>query len=143
MHEQPCQADCIFCKIVAGDIPSLRVFENEHLVAFLDISPIAPGHTIVIPRGHYARLDDMPAEVARDLFASIPELSRAVRDGMGAEGLNLLVNNGRVAGQVVDHVHVHLIPRREADGLGFRWPASSYGEGEAESVREKIVSVLS
>jgi histidine triad (HIT) family protein len=116
-------ADCIFCKIIAGQIPCTKVYEDVTCLVFMDINPISPGHTLVVPKKHYEAITEMPADEAAALFASIPALAAAVKAALKAEALNVLQNNGRAAGQAVDHLHVHLIPRWAGDGLGFRWPA--------------------
>ena len=116
-------ADCIFCKIVAGQIPCTKVYEDAACLAFMDINPISPGHTLVIPKKHYEAIGQMPADEAAALFRPVPSLAAAVKAALGAEALNVLQNNGRAAGQAVDHLHVHIIPRWAGDGLGFRWPA--------------------
>jgi len=116
-------ADCIFCKIVAGQIPCTKVYEDAACLAFMDINPISPGHTLVVPKKHYEAIGEMSADEAAALFRPIPALAAAVKGAMKAEALNVLQNNGRAAGQAVDHLHVHLIPRSAGDGLGFRWPA--------------------
>lgn len=118
-------ADCIFCKIVAGQIPCTKVYEDAACLAFMDINPISPGHTLVVPKRHYEAITEMSADEAAALFRPIPSLAAAVKEAIGAEALNVLQNNGRAAGQAVDHLHVHLIPRWAGDGLGFRWPAKS------------------
>jgi len=125
----PSQSDCVFCKIVAGTIPSTRVFENDSTLAFLDIGPLAEGHLLVIPRDHYERIADVPSELFGAVASQAPMLGRALLEVTGAEGFNLLVNQGRAAGQVVPHVHFHLIPRKTDDGLGYRWNAGSYPAG--------------
>ncbi len=125
----PRNPDCVFCKIAARELPASVVYENETLVAFLDVNPLAEGHLLVIPRNHYTRVVDMPAEACAQLAASLPQLGHAVLEVTGAEGFNLLQNNGRVAGQVVPHVHFHLIPRKADDGLGYRWNAGTYPPG--------------
>jgi histidine triad (HIT) family protein len=117
--------DCIFCKIVAGQIPCTKVYEDATCLVFMDINPISPGHTLVVPKKHYEAITEMPAEEAAALFKPIPALAAAVKAALKAEALNVLQNNGRAAGQAVDHLHVHLIPRWAGDGLGFRWPAKS------------------
>jgi histidine triad (HIT) family protein len=116
-------ADCIFCKIVAGQIPCTRIYEDASVLAFMDINPISPGHTLVVPKKHYEAITEMPADEAAALYRPIPALAAAVKAALKAEALNVLQNNGRAAGQAVDHLHVHLIPRWVGDGLGFRWPA--------------------
>jgi histidine triad (HIT) family protein len=133
---------CVFCKIVDGRIPSWRVFEDENTLAFLDIGPLAPGHLLVIPRRHFERLWDMAEPVAAALAASLPRLSRAVVRATGADGCNVLQSNGEVSGQLVPHVHFHIIPRKSGDGLGYRWPSRTYAEGEAQAIQNRIAALL-
>jgi len=135
-------ADCIFCRIVAGDMPCARVHEDEQCMAFMDINPLQSGHILVIPRKHYELLTDMPGDDASALAAVLPRLARAVVAATGAEGFNILQANGSCAGQVVAHVHFHIIPRRGGDGLGFRWNAGEYQEGEMEECRQAIQDAL-
>ena len=134
--------NCVFCKIVAGEIPSFRVLDTPEVLAFLDVGPLAPGHTLLIPKRHYESILDVPTDALASLTAELPRLAGAILHATGATGLNVLQNTGRPAGQVVFHLHFHLIPRREGDRLGFRWDAGAYGPGEAESVRSKIVGEL-
>ena len=124
--------DCIFCKIAAGVIPAAVIYENEHLLAFLDVAPLAEGHVLIIPRDHFALVTDLPYSVSAEIAAAVPRLGRAVMDVTKAAGFNMLVNNGEAAGQVVPHVHFHLIPRVPGDGLGYRWNAGQYEAGRAE-----------
>lgn len=131
---------CIFCKIVAGDIPSAKVFQDERCLAFLDIGPLSPGHLLVIPKQHVERIWELNAETASAIAAVLPRLSKAVMEATGAEGCNILQNNGEASGQQVGHLHVHIIPRKAGDGLGYRWPAGSYGEGELDAMRQKVLS---
>ena len=133
---------CVFCKIVAGAIPSSKVFEDERCLAFLDIGPLAPGHVLVFPKTHADRLWEVAPETASAIGAQLPRLARAVMEATGAAGCNILQNNGEVSGQVVEHVHFHIIPRRAADGLPYSWPAGSYGEGEMASMQRKIQDAL-
>lgn len=136
------EPDCIFCKIVAVEIPAAVIYENESLVAFLDISPLAEGHILVIPREHYARVADLPASVCTQIAIALPKLGRALLEVTKAEGFNILANNGEVAGQVVPHVHFHLIPRKANDGLGYRWNAGSYAAGRAEEIAAAYQAAL-
>lgn len=129
---------CIFCKIIAGEVPCHRVYEDERVLAFLDIGPLARGHTLVVPRRHAVTLDELSADEAAGLFRVVPMLGRAVSRAVGAAGWNVLQNNGQAAGQAVDHVHVHLIPRREADGLGYRWPAGRLDPSDAPGLLSLI-----
>ena len=116
-------AECVFCKIVAGEIPCTKIFEDGLCLAFLDIGPISPGDTLLIPKAHYKTIHQMPADEVAHLARHIPALAAAVQKAVRAEGINVLQNNGPCSGQEVFHVHVHLIPRWPNDGLGFRWPA--------------------
>ncbi len=125
-------SNCVFCKIVAGDIPAHVVLESQLVLAFLDVGPLADGHLLVIPLEHSTSLLDLAADTAAEIAKTLPRLGRALTRVTGAEGFNVLQNNGDVAGQVVNHVHFHLIPRFEGDGLGFRWKAGSYPDGKAE-----------
>jgi histidine triad (HIT) family protein len=134
--------DCIFCKIVTGETPCLRVLETPVSLAFLDISPLAPGHTLLIPKQHCENILDVPKDVLESLSAQLPGLAGAVLEATGASGLNVLQNTGRSSGQAVFHLHFHLIPRRQDDGLGFRWNTGAYAEGEADAMRSKIRSEL-
>jgi histidine triad (HIT) family protein len=122
-------ADCIFCKIVAAEVPAAVVYEDDSVLAFLDVNPLADGHLLVVPREHYVHLVDTPAHVLSEIASVLPKLGRALTQVAGAEGFNVLQNNGRVAGQVVEHIHFHLIPRKTGDGLGYRWNAGKYPAG--------------
>ncbi|MEA2004099.1 MAG: HIT family protein [archaeon] len=110
--------DCLFCKIVLGDIPAKIVYEDDFTIAFLDISPCAEGHTVVIPKKHFERFTDMEDEDAGNLFASVKNVANAVEKAIGAQGSNIGLNNGKAAGQEVPHVHVHIIPRKKSDRGG-------------------------
>ena len=136
------QADCIFCKIARGEISCTELFADEAVLSFLDVGPLAEGHALLIPREHYERIDEMPEALVAAVTRHLPRLCRAVVQAVDAVGCNVLQNNGRVAGQVVEHVHFHIIPRRENDGLGYRWPAGSYAEGRAEEVARRIRGAL-
>ena len=109
---------CIFCRIVAGEIPAEIVLRDEHAVAFLDITPLADGHTVVIPRAHVATLEDMTPEDTAALFRAVHRLSGPVRTAVGAEGSTIGINNGAATGQTIPHVHVHIVPRWTSDGAG-------------------------
>jgi histidine triad (HIT) family protein len=135
-------ADCVFCSIVAGKIPSARVYEDEHVLAFFDINPLAEGHTLLIPRRHYETIYEMPSEVTAGLCGVLPRLARAVRAAVNAQGINILQNNGSCSGQVVMHVHFHIIPRVPGDGLGYRWPAGKYPGGRLEEVHNRVTKAF-
>ncbi|ACV47177.1 MULTISPECIES: HIT family protein [Halomicrobium] len=110
--------DCIFCSIVDGDIPGRIVHETDDAVAFLDANPLARGHTLVIPKSHHERLDDVPAEEATGLYSALHEVVPAVEAAVDAPATTVAFNNGEDAGQEVPHVHAHVVPRFEGDGGG-------------------------
>ncbi len=131
----------VFARIVAGEIPCQSVFENEHVLAFLDIRPLADGHTLVIPKQEVAHLDQLAPDVAAELGRALALVARKVVQATGAAGYNVLLNNGRVAGQEVEHVHFHIIPRREGDGLGYRWRPQERTAAELEALAARIRAV--
>ena len=134
--------DCLFCRIVAGEIPAVVVFEDKNSMAFLDHRPLFPGHTLLVPREHFETLGDLPAAQVGPLFNNAQLLSRVVEAAMEAEGTFVATNN-RVS-QSVPHLHVHIVPRRRKDGLkGFFWPRTKYkDQQEMEIVREKIIQKI-
>lgn len=130
--------DCIFCRIIADEIPSTRVYEDDAVLAFLDISPVAPGHSLVVPKAHYATMADMPFELGGPVMNALSLIGRAVMAATGAGGFNCMQNNFSAAGQVVFHVHWHIIPRFAGDGLSH-WPHAPYADTEAmSSIAERI-----
>ena len=110
--------DCIFCSIVDGEIPGRVVHETDDAIAFLDANPLARGHTLVIPKEHHERLDDVPADEATELYSTLHEVVPAVEDAVDAPATTVAFNNGEAAGQEVPHVHAHVVPRFEGDGGG-------------------------
>lgn len=131
-------AGCIFCAIVAGEHDAAIVYEDEHSLAFLDVRPLFPGHSLLVPRQHHETLGDLPAERVEPLFMAARRLSVVVRDAMGAEGSFVAINN--TVSQSVPHLHVHVVPRVKGDGLrGFFWPRTRYAdEVEMAAVAERI-----
>ena len=134
--------DCVFCRIVAGSIPAAKVYEDDNVLAFIDINPLAEGHTLLISKTHYTTIYEMPPRAAADLCSLLPRLAIAVRTAVDAQGLNILQNNGPCSGQAVMHLHFHFIPRVPADGLGYRWPARKYPPGRLEEVRDLVTQAL-
>ncbi|QGN07898.1 HIT family protein [Halorhabdus sp. CBA1104] len=110
--------DCVFCAIVAEELPSHTVFETEDALAFLDTNPLAEGHTLVVPKTHYEQLDDVPAETATEFYAALHDVVPAVEAAVDAPATTVAVNNGEAAGQEVPHVHAHVVPRFEDDAAG-------------------------
>jgi histidine triad (HIT) family protein len=135
--------DCLFCKIIAGVIPAVKVLEDAACIAFLDIGPLAAGHVLLIPRTHAQTLDELSAKDAGAMLARLPAMVRAVRSATGCEGVNVLQNNGKVAHQFVPHVHFHIIPRNTGDAFNFNWPAGKYAAGKAEQMAEAIRKAIS
>ena len=113
---------CPFCEIVAGRLPASIVYQDDTVMAFMDQTPMTPGHLLVIPKAHYRNIFDTPPEVAGNVMEVAARLAPAVRQATAAEGLNLHVSNEQVAGQVVWHLHLHILPRRYGDGFGLRVP---------------------
>jgi len=135
--------DCIFCKIIRGEIPSSKVFENEKILAFLDINPVSKGHTLVIPKTHYAGFSEIPADLLTEMGQLLQRVGQAAKTHLGSDGFNVLLNNGRAAGQRIDHAHFHLLPRSTGDGV-MGWPnVRPYAAGEMETVRSKLADALS
>lgn len=134
-------SDCIFCKIINGEIPSTKVFENEHVLAFLDISQVTKGHTLVIPKVHKENVFELTPEIAKEIFSVVPEIARAIKQEFNPIGLNTLNNNGEAAGQSVFHFHMHLIPRYgEGDGFGAVWKThtSEYTPDDLKTIADSI-----
>src|SRR5690625_4703883 len=114
--------DCLFCKIISGDIPSAKVYEDQHVYAFMDISQVTTGHTLIIPKVHTKNIYDTPANVASKLFENVPKIARAIKKAYNPVGINLLNNNEAPAGQSVFHLHLHLLPRYgRNDGFDAKW----------------------
>jgi len=135
--------DCIFCKIVRGEIPSAKVMENEKVLAFLDINPVSKGHTLVIPKAHYGTYPEMPADILSALGDALQKIGRAVKSQLNSAGFNILLNNDRAAGQLINHSHFHLIPRNVGDGVMDWPPVRPYAEGEMETIRAALAQALS
>lgn len=126
--------NCIFCKIVGGQIPSKIIYSDDHCIAFLDINPVNHGHVLVVPRHHHKDLTDLPSSVASSVASVIPILAKAIIQASQADGLNLIVNNGQAAGQTIFHGHWHLIPRFHDDPVNWPWPQGSYLGDEMNQV---------
>jgi len=133
--------DCIFCKIINGEIPAAKVYENDKAIAFLDIAPVNKGHTLVVPKEHHKDIIDTPAETLAETIKVVKKVSKAIMKATGAEGFNLGVNNGKAAGQLVMHLHFHIMPRFPDDGLKH-WPGKKYSGNEMDEIAEKIRSLL-
>jgi histidine triad (HIT) family protein len=136
-------AETLFTKIIKGEIPSHKVYEDELVFAFLDIGPLSLGHTLVIPKEPAVTLDGLSDESAAAIGRVLPRLSRAVLKATGATAFNILQNNTRLAHQFVDHVHFHIIPKfPDGKGLGIGWEAGSLEPDEGASLAQRIVAAL-
>lgn len=135
--------NCIFCKIINGEIPSAKVYEDEHVFAFLDISQVTKGHTLVIPKTHTTNIYDTPTEVASELFARVPRIANAIKKVFKPAGMNILNNNEKAANQTVFHLHFHLIPKyEEKSGFEYNWQ-SHEADYTKESLKEIADSIQS
>ena len=132
-------AETVFSKIIRGEIPSHKLYEDEQVLAFLDIAPLAPGHAVVIPKEPAVTLDQLSDDSAAALGRVLPRLCRALQAATGTREFNLLQNNGRAAHQAVDHVHFHIIPKpSEAQGLGVKWPAGKLDHASASTLAARV-----
>lgn len=135
-------SDCLFCKIVAKEIPSTPVYEDEDVYAFLDIKPVNPGHVLVVPKKHCSGFLDCGLEILPKWILATQKVAMAIKKGLNLEGLNLEQNEGAVAGQLIQHLHIHIVPRLATDGLRH-WPGKAYGSTEeAQAVADKIKGAL-
>lgn len=136
------KSETVFDKILSGEIPCHRVYEDDHVLAFLDIGPLCPGHLLVIPKERKAFVHELSDEAAAAIGRVLPRLSRAVMAATGATDYNILQNNGTAAHQVVMHVHFHVIPKCGDQGLGIGWDATSLGAEEADTLLQSMAAAL-
>lgn len=120
--------DCVFCKIIRGDLPAAKVYEDRDVLAFLDISPVAKGHTLVIPKAHHNPITETPTATLQQLIAVVQRVARAQIAGLHACGINVSQANGESAGQIVPHIHFHVIPRFDTDGPHHNWTPRQYAD---------------
>ena len=135
--------DCIFCKIIAGEIPSIKVFEDGNTVAFMDINPLSEGHLLVVPKKHFTTLFDADDESLAQTFSVVRKLALALQKALGIDSLNLLQANGRWAVQSVPHFHIHVIPRRENDGVPLDPELKPGNVKQVRKTGEAIATALS
>ena len=130
---------CIFCKIIAGEIPSSKIYEDEEFQVMLDVSPATKGHALILPKKHYANLYDLPEEYAGDAMKLAKKMVTKITDKLGCEGFNLVQNNGDLAGQTVFHFHLHMIPRYQADRQTIGWKPQEVSQEELEEIKNQII----
>lgn len=130
--------DCIFCRIAAGEIPSRTIYEDDSFRAILDISPASKGHAIILPKNHAANIYELPDEEAAKIFVVAKKVANAMKESMSCEGLNILQNNGELAGQTIFHVHVHVIPRYRDDKIVFSYEHGEPSEEDLDEIADCI-----
>ncbi|MEA5083986.1 MAG: HIT family protein [Lachnospiraceae bacterium] len=134
--------NCIFCKIIKGDIPSATIFENEEFKVILDRFPSNQGHVLIMPKQHCANIFEIDPDKAGRLFSLAVKIAGVMKKSLGFTDMNVLQNNGEIAGQTVHHFHMHLIPRYENDGVQVKWSQLDLTDEQIESVRKKIADNL-
>lgn len=131
--------NCIFCKIANGEIPSRTIYEDEQFRVFLDLSPAAKGHALIVPKEHYANLYELPEDLAADAMRLAKKEMALMTQKLSCDGFQLVQNNGETAGQTVFHFHLHLIPRYHTDGQKIAWKPGSMSDEELDAVKDQIV----
>jgi len=135
---------CIFCKIVAGGIPSTKVYEDSDVLAFMDISPVTKGHTLVIPKAHHDPITRMPLPLLQRVISVVQRIAQAHVSGLKADGINITQANGEIAGQIVPHVHFHIVPRYKGDTHSWTAPQKKYDtDAESQQFADAIKKALS
>ncbi|MBE2281680.1 MAG: HIT family protein [Ignavibacteriaceae bacterium] len=129
---------CIFCEIASSNAPSFNIYEDNEIISFLDLNPRSPGHTLVIPKAHYENFSEMTPAIFSAFFSRLQIIAMRVEKALGADGYNLICNNGRAAGQTVFHCHFHIIPRFYDDNLRFKMPILNYDNQKFKSTAELI-----
>lgn len=130
--------DCIFCKIAKGDIPSATIYENSDIKVILDVAPANRGHALIITKEHFDNIYEMDGDTAAKVFSHATVVARAIKAETGCDGLNVVQNNGEVAGQTVNHFHLHLIPRFKDDGVNVSWNPKTTVAEEQEALAKAI-----
>ncbi len=130
--------ECVFCKIANKEVPAEIVYEDENVIAFLDISPAAKGHTLVVPKEHFEDLTNVPEEIVSKVIRVVKRVTKALKSFN--DGVNVLQNNGKAAGQLIPHIHFHIIPRKENDNLEIaKWKANNYDNDEEMKAIAKMI----
>lgn len=130
--------NCIFCKIVNGEIPSHVLYEDEQFKVILDVNPATKGHALILPKEHYANLYELPEETAADAMKLAQRMMRKMTEKLDCDGFNIVQNNGEAAGQTVFHFHMHLIPRYKNDGEILKYIAGDPGQEELERIKKTL-----
>lgn len=138
MEEKMKEDNCIFCKIASGEIPSKTLYEDEKFRVILDLGPATKGHALILPKDHYANLYELPEETAGEVMKLAKKMAEQMKERLGCQGLNLVQNNGDLAGQTVYHFHLHIIPRYPADGQKIGWQPGQVTQEELEEIKNEI-----
>lgn len=134
--------DCIFCKIANGEIPSSTIYEDDLFRVILDLSPATKGHALILPKKHMANIFEMDEETAEKVFILASRIAKAMKEALNCDGLNIVQNNGEIAGQTVFHFHMHIIPRYNDDGQQINWVPKASEAAERDMIAEQIKNVL-
>ena len=132
-------ANCIFCKIASGEIPSKTLYEDDNFRVILDLGPATKGHALILPKEHYANLYELPEDAAGEVMKLAKKMAAKMTERLGCEGFNLVQNNGELAGQTVFHFHMHMIPRYQADGQKIGWSPKEVTQEELDEIKNTIV----
>ncbi len=130
--------DCVFCKIIKGDIPSATIYENEEFKVILDRFPSNLGHVLVLPKQHIENIFEMPEQIAAEIFKLVTKVAPIVKEQLNCDGINIIQNNGEAAGQSVPHFHIHIIPRHKKDGLLKLWKPTEPTDEQIEQMKQKL-----
>ena len=130
--------DCIFCKIANGEIPAATLYEDEDFRVILDLGPASKGHSLILPKKHATNIYELPDETAGKAMILAKKMAGKLTDALNCDGFNIVQNNGEIAGQTVNHFHLHLIPRYEGDGLNLNWPQQEISAEQLEEIRQSI-----
>ena len=134
--------DCIFCKIIKREIPCNKIYEDKDIFAFLDNNPVNKGHTLIIPKKHFENIYETPDKIISKMILGAKKLSIIIKKTMKSDGINVYMNNGRAAGQQVEHAHIHVIPRLEKDGFTYWKNKKKYSDEEMSEIKNKITQAL-
>lgn len=138
----PTDGSCIFCKIVAGTVPSFKLYEDEHTIAFMDINPASEGHALAVAKGHWPTIFDVPADVMGKVAETAHRVANGVNKALKPDGVNLIQSNGRGAAQSVMHLHIHVLPRKIGDRLAINWDMTPGDANRIKAVHQKILAAM-
>ncbi len=130
--------ECLFCKIAKGEIPSRKIYEDNESIAFLDINPANRGHCLIVPKKHFENIYDIDDSTLEKLMVTAKNLSKIIKDKLACNGINIVQNNERHAGQIVNHFHIHIIPRYENDNVVITYQRVSLSDADFEDVKKKL-----